>query len=194
MANNSRKAYEKDGIIEQSKVGPYDVIRMMFNGDEAFLKLEDKTLSRNFYVVNDRLSIEFPLQAQVFNHYKIDGAQVIRCWREFIRRRGFTSAPRTLFVKGKKRTQEELDASGEGISIQRLRRYAWARNVSVCDLEAAIGLWGRKFIEEIEEWEKQQAEIEKLRSFKLEKEKNTDPEPQPVESDDLAFSDEEAMF
>ena len=58
----------------------FDIIKA-FNSQEDWEKISNTDKSKNFFMFNRYMSMKFPLQAQGFNHTKIDPAKTIDWFR-----------------------------------------------------------------------------------------------------------------
>ena len=99
---NTIKAEDKKQVLS-----PFDIINKMFTNHEAFMKFSDLDLSRNYFIINERMSIQYPMHAQVFNYYKINPAQVIRCWETFIRTQGYNREFQDLYMLKERKNQQK---------------------------------------------------------------------------------------
>lgn len=61
---------------------PFDLIKAFYKKDWG--KIRDRDKSRNFFMINRICSISFPLQANSFNHIKIQPDRVVDFWKIFI--------------------------------------------------------------------------------------------------------------
>ena len=189
---NTIKAEDKKQVLS-----PFDIINKMFTNHEAFMKFSDLDLSRNYFIINERMSIQYPMQAQVFNHYKINPAQVIRCWETFIRIQGYNRVPGFIYAKGKKKSAEENYKNFKKIPDKTLSSYAAKRNFSVKDVKFALEIYPEQVHKDIEKYEKELKYIEDLKKFKLTKEKDTDSNENnnEIESEsNISFDPNGSMF
>lgn len=106
MARKKKEDTSTEEIKKPKAIGPYDIIKMMFTDREGFDKLSNLMLSKNFFMINRILSIQFPEQAQCFNRLNIDHANVIKSWRNFcVMKLGYGRVPSFVYTKGAKASQ-----------------------------------------------------------------------------------------
>jgi hypothetical protein len=86
----------------------FDIIKS-FTNDSEWKKVTETEKSRNFFMINRIMSINFPLQGNAFNHTKIEPAKVVDWWRAFIKSKYKTPPPFiwTSTIKKKKEIKKE---------------------------------------------------------------------------------------
>jgi len=62
--------------------------------------------SRNFFMINRIMAIQFPLQANQFNKLKVAPVPVVDWWRSTLSHR-FTKSPNWVFTKTKKKQEDK---------------------------------------------------------------------------------------
>ena len=101
MAKKKEQKTEK--MVKPKAIGPYDIVKMMFTNVAEFDKLSNSILSRNFFMINRIMSIQYPLQAQCFNNLHVNNADAVKCWKNFIvSKLGYGKVPGFVFTKGAK--------------------------------------------------------------------------------------------
>jgi len=104
-ANAEAKTEEK--VKRPKSIGPYDIVKMMFTDRDAFGKLSDITLERNYFMINRIFSIEYPLQAQFFNNVNSNLASVVKSWCVFAAMKfPFGRVPSFVYTRGAKASAE----------------------------------------------------------------------------------------
>ena len=92
----------------------FDVIKLIFNNKPNEWKSVGKIdKSRNFFMINRIMSIQFPIQANQFNKLKIVPAPVVDWWHDTLSSR-FSKPPTWLYTKTKKNEsikEEEVKSS-----------------------------------------------------------------------------------
>lgn len=159
-----------DTKVAESKpktLSPFDVLKMMFENHDAFMKLSEKDLSSNYFIINERMSIQYPMQAAVFNHAKINPAEVVKCWESFIRQQGYTKTPGFIFIQGKKKAAETLKATKAKWPDKLIREYAAKRGISYRDVYAALDLFPDQMSDDLKGYEKILKEIEDAKKMTI---------------------------
>ena len=80
----------------------FDIIKLIFNNKQKEWKSVGKIdKSRNFFMINRIMSIQFPVQANQFNKLKVVPAPVVDWWHDTLSVR-FSKPPIWLYTKTKK--------------------------------------------------------------------------------------------
>lgn len=160
-----RKATEE--APKPKQIGPFDILKLMFVNRPEFWKTPNDVLAKNYFIINERMSIQFPMQAAVFNHAKINPAEVIKCWTDYIQKKGYNSVPGFVFIQGKKKAADTNLVQKKKYPEKTLQDFAWHMNLSMKDLKYAMSIYPVQVANEIDTWEKQKADLEKMKSLSL---------------------------
>lgn len=125
----------------------FETINAMFSKREAFEKLTQHERGRHFFMVNRLFAIKYPVQAQFFNHIKIHPGQAVTYWADTVGKM-FTRTPGWMFVKTKK--EKEKKAAAQPVTDATIRYYCQKNQCSRRDVDDAMKLVGRPFIEELQ--------------------------------------------
>lgn len=82
---------------------PYEIIKA-FNTKE-WDGIKDKDKAKNLFMINRIMSINFPLQANSFNHIKIQPEKVVDFWKVFISHY-YKKTPQWVWTKTQKGGKE----------------------------------------------------------------------------------------
>ena len=85
---------------------PFEIIKAFHTKD--WEKISDRDKARNFFMVNRICSIAYPIQANSFNHLKIQPEKVVDFWKVFISHHNRKSPQWvwTKTIKGEKPKEE----------------------------------------------------------------------------------------
>lgn len=78
----------------------FPLLKIMFNNEQQYSKVREIDKSKNFFMINRRFAINFPIVAQQFNHIKSPSSKVVDCWQKIASRYGRT--PSWMYTKTKK--------------------------------------------------------------------------------------------
>lgn len=90
-------------------MSPFDIIKSFHS--KGWDKIKDREKSRNFFMINRIMSIQYPIQASAFNHIKIQPDRTIDWWRDSICKI-YKNSPKWIFtqtIKGGKKEVEKID-------------------------------------------------------------------------------------
>lgn len=82
----------------------FDVVKNIFKSDKDWSKVTRNDKVRNFFMINRIMSIQFPSQANQFNHTKVTPRPVADWWHSTLSRH-YTKIPGWIFTKTKKSPQ-----------------------------------------------------------------------------------------
>jgi hypothetical protein len=89
----------------------FDIIKNIFNQKEDVWKNVSKNdKSRNFFMINRVMSIQFPMQAHQFNKLKVSPPYVVDWWRNTLNTR-FTKVPTWIYTKTQKSEKSKKNIS-----------------------------------------------------------------------------------
>lgn len=83
---------------------PFDIIKAFHSKD--WDKIKDRDKSRNFFMINRLCSIAFPLQANSFNHIKIQPEKAVDFWKILVSHQN-KKTPQWIWTKTSKKSSEE---------------------------------------------------------------------------------------
>jgi hypothetical protein len=130
----------------------FDYVKIVFSRNEKEWKeIKDIDKSRNFFMLNRFMSIQFPVQASFLCHYKIDAVSVSDYWHRTLSSK-FSSTPKWVYAKTvKKKDQEKkLDLP----SNEMIRWYCERNEMTRSDFDQNVKFFGDKFLDEIRSMEK----------------------------------------
>ena len=88
----------------------FDVVKSIFKKDSEWDKVSRNDKVKNFFMVNRIMSIQFPIQADQFNHTKVLPRPVIDWWHNTLSKH-YTKMPGWIFTKTKKVASKSTKAS-----------------------------------------------------------------------------------
>lgn len=88
----------------------FDVVKTIFKKDKDWDKVSRNDKVRNFFMINRIMSIQFPIQADQFNHTKILPRPVVDWWHDTLSKH-YTRMPGWIFTKTKKSKNKTVPTS-----------------------------------------------------------------------------------
>jgi len=96
----------------------FDIVKNIFStNDKVWKSVGRIEKSRNFFMVNRIMSIQFPLQANQFNKLKVVPAPVVDWWRDTLSHR-FSKPPVWIYTKTKKVEKQEESQIKESPEVE----------------------------------------------------------------------------
>lgn len=150
------------------RLGPFDILNMMFDDTNGFNTLTDKTLADNYFLLNRRFAIKYPMQAAQLSKMGINEAWALRFWAMFIKAKENCAygAPKFLYTAGAKKQKESkqkvgIDAFDEEIINQYMIRYELSRK----DLQDMLEFSNEQTVADVERFYKSVDPTEQKKLF-----------------------------
>lgn len=129
----------------------FAIINALFSDKEYINSLTNADLSANAFMINRRLAIKYPLQAQVFNHLKINLADVVKFWSDYLYTGG--RCPGWVYTPGAAKSKSKLESKHK-LTNSQIENYAVKHGYNKKTLRTAIDMFGDEMINEILDYEK----------------------------------------
>ena len=130
----------------------FDFINVLFTNPSEYSSITPGEKRKQYFMIQRRFAIQFPLQANALQHLKINQAAVIDFWQKFMRKQ-YNYVPKWNYVKGVKKSQEakekKLTISNE--VIKEYCKYFQVDKKSVID---ALEFFEADMIRELKDFEK----------------------------------------
>lgn len=143
-----KKSDLSDDVKEKKKSTDLFVMMNNFFKDNEWKKYSLYEKSRNFFMINRYMSINYPIQSAIFSRNGIVGGHVVEFWRNvFIKQ--FKSMPNWIYTKTKKKSKEDkiIDFSKFGDDV-----IEYFYNINKCsykELNEAKKLYPEQLFEEL---------------------------------------------
>jgi hypothetical protein len=124
----------------------FDIIKKMFS-DKNWEDVGKNDKARNFFMVNRIMSINFPIQANQFNHLKVNPVSVIDWWHGTLINL-YTKPPYWIYTKTKKKESSEEKSKKDYSEVESFLREKY--QMSKRDLLDLKKFYPKKY----EEWVK----------------------------------------
>lgn len=96
----------------------FDIVKNIFStNDKNWKSVGRIDKSRNFFMVNRIMSIQFPIQANQFNKLKVTPPPVVDWWRDTLSHR-FSKPPVWIYTKTKKVEKQEEEQIKESPEVE----------------------------------------------------------------------------
>ena len=130
----------------------FDYLKIVFSKNEKeWNDLNDIEKSRNFFMLNRFMAIQYPMQAAHLSHYKIDAVAVSDYWHRTMSAR-HSSTPKWIYAKTiKKKDQEKkLDLP----SPEMIKWYCNQNEMSRKDFDQHVEFFKESFLDDLKRMEK----------------------------------------
>ena len=130
----------------------FELTDILFSKPQEYHKVTQGDKKKHFFMINRRMSINFPLQAQLLQHIRINDAAVIDFWQAFLSKQ-YSKTPGWMFVKGVKKSNEEKEKT-VNIKESALKEYASYFGYDLKSVKEAAIIFPEEFKKEINNFEK----------------------------------------
>ena len=129
----------------------FDIIKVIFNKTTEFDSLNPGEKRKHFFMVNRRFAIQFPLQANVLQHLKINQSAVVDYWHVFLSSK-YDYQPSWIYTKGVKKSVEVKEKKLP-VSNNLIIEYCKYNNVDFKAVKDALIFFPNDMISEIKQFE-----------------------------------------
>ena len=129
----------------------FDTLAALFNNKEYINGLTKESIKQNSFMINRRLAIMYPLQAQVFNNSKVNPVDVLYFWSDYLYNGKFP--PRWIYTAGAAKSQAKNDNKKE-ITTAQIKAFCNRYGYSMKDIDSALKFFHAEMVEEIKEFNK----------------------------------------
>lgn len=128
----------------------FDLTKKLFDRNYKWDTVKAYDKSKNFFMINRFMSINFPMQANLFNNRHIVSSSAVDSWRDVLNRL-FTKPPSWMYTKTKK---AEKTGSKKYPEKETVLQWMKLNSLSKKDVESAMQLSPDDFIKELLQFEK----------------------------------------
>lgn len=141
--------------MKKSEPGLFDYVNMLFKNPVEFTSLKPYNKGRNFFMMNRFFSMGFPVQAQMFNHVRINPAEASQYWCDSLSKM-YRSTPGWIFstLKRIKNTKTEKK-SEQRVDDETVLAYCKRYDYSKKDIEDAMNFYPTQMRDELIQFENQ---------------------------------------
>ena len=129
----------------------FDFIKILFTDPSEFSSISKGEKRKQYFMVQRRLAINFPMQANALQHQKINQSAVIDFWHNFLRKQ-FKFVPNWMYVKGIKKSQE-IKEKKINVSNELIKEYCKTFKIDPKSIRDALQFYPDKMVAELKEFE-----------------------------------------
>ena len=128
----------------------FDIIKKIFDRNSKWDAIKTYDKSKNFFMINRFMSINFPMQANMFNNRHIVSSSAVDSWKDVLNRL-FTKPPSWMYTKTKKK---ETIGSKKQPEKSTMLKWMILNSLSQKDFESMMEIMPEETIKEILGFEK----------------------------------------
>jgi hypothetical protein len=136
----------------EKKIGVFDLISSLFTDEDISKTYSDKFIENGLFMVNRRMAIKYPLQAQFFNISSMNKRDVVMFWNSFV----YTGKkPESwVYLQGQRKSEEEQSMAKNKISKETINKFCALYHINKKDVERALEFFYDDMKKELTEFEK----------------------------------------
>jgi hypothetical protein len=132
----------------------FQFLNILFERPAEWEQISNIEKKKQLFMVNRRLAINFPREANALQHLRINPAHVVNFWQYFIRvKKKYTELPKWMYTKGVKKTQEVKEKI-VSVSQNTINEYARLNRLDRKSVEEALVFYPEALKKELQDFEK----------------------------------------
>jgi hypothetical protein len=135
----------------------FELTKAMFESPAIYADATRGDKRKNFFMIQRRMAINFPVQANMLQHVKINMEATIDFWQRFLRKR-YTKTPFWMFITGVKKAKEEKEKK-INLSSELISQYCRFYGKDPKSIRDALRFYPEQMIKEIKGFDKIQKEL-----------------------------------
>lgn len=135
----------------------FELTKAMFESPATYADATKGDKRKNFFMIQRRMAINFPIQANLLQHIRINMEASVDWWQRFLRKQ-YQKTPYWMFQKGVKFHQEKEEKKVK-IATETISEYCRFYQKDPKQIKEAIKFYPEKMQEEMKEFEKMLKEL-----------------------------------
>ena len=130
----------------------FDITKIIFEKPGEWTDISKGEKKKNFFAIQRRFSLQFPMQANALQSIHINQVGVIDFWQSFMRKM-YQRTPSWMYTKGIKKTKESQELKTK-VSEKIITEYARAYNLDRKAVVDALFFYNKEMVQELKVYEK----------------------------------------
>lgn len=127
---------EVEEVEETStKIGLFDIINALFLNKDFIWELTESTATQNIFMINRRMAIKFPMEADFFNRSATNALDVLKFWSDFLY--NGSRVPKWVYTKSEI-AKKKKSADDYGLTRDMKQSYADVNWLSMKDVDSML--------------------------------------------------------
>ncbi len=129
----------------------FEIIQTIFTNPLKYSSISNGDKRKYYFLLQRRFAVQYPMQANLLQHIKINQSAVIDFWQAFLRKQ-YRQTPGWIYVKGVKKTQENKEKK-INVSNNLINEYCKYYNVDRKSVDDALRFYENEMIIELKHFE-----------------------------------------
>lgn len=130
----------------------FEFTKIIFEKPGEYQDITPGEKRKQYFMVNRRFAIQFPMQANALQHLKINQSGVVDFWQHFMRKQ-YQRTPGWMFTKGVKKAKESKESKIK-VSEKLIDAYCKKMVIEKKSVMEALEFYPDLMVKEIKEFEK----------------------------------------
>lgn len=132
----------------------FEITKAMFGDTNNYGEATKGDKRKNFFMIQRRMAIQHPMQAQALNGLKINQEEAIDIWQRFLKKK-YNKTPFWMYTKGVKKVKEEKEAK-INIPGSLIEEFARKYKLDLKTVYESLEMFPMEMQKEIKDFEKTQ--------------------------------------
>ena len=130
----------------------FDMTKSMFGDTDNYSEATKGDKRKNFFMIQRRMAIQHPMQAQALNGLRINQEQAVDVWQRFLSKQ-YNKTPFWMYTKGVK-AAEKAKEKKINIPTAAIEAFAKRHRMDLKSVYEAIDMFPKEMQKEIKDFEK----------------------------------------
>lgn len=130
----------------------FDIINSIFTVADLNSMYTDTALAQSAFMINRRMAIQYPLQANVLNINGTNGLDLVKFWGSFLYT-GSKYPPKWIYTAGGKKSKANADSKAT-VTNTVIEEYCKWYKLSIKDVKFALSVFNDDMVSDIKDFEK----------------------------------------
>lgn len=130
----------------------FEMTKSMFGDTDNYGEATKGDKRKNFFMIQRRMAIQHPMQAQALNGLRINQEQAVDVWKRFLSKK-YSKTPFWMYTKGVKAAAEAKEKK-INLSKASIEEFAKRHRMDLKSVYEAIDIFPKEMQKEIKDFEK----------------------------------------
>jgi hypothetical protein len=138
-------------------MSPFEISKIMFESPGQYADLTKGDKRSNFFILQRRFAINYPIQANLLQHIRINMEATIDWWQRYLRKT-YQRTPKWMYMEGVKKNKEKEEKKAK-ISAEAISEYCTFYQKDPKQIKDAIRFYPEDMQKEISGFQKMMKEL-----------------------------------
>lgn len=130
----------------------FEFTKIIFESPGEYQEIGPGEKRKQFFMVNRRFAIQFPMQANALQHLKINQSGAVDFWQQFMRKQ-YNRTPKWMYTKGVKKSKEAKERK-INVSEKLINQYCSRMTIDKKSVYDALEFYPDLMQKELKDFEK----------------------------------------